>query len=135
MDIAYAKNGDVHIAYTILGDGPIDLVYTNGIFSNLDVMWEDPSYRRFCERLASFSRLIRFDRRGQGLSDPVLSGPVPPLEQQVADILAVMNAARSRRAALWAGGDGCQVAMLCAAMHPDRVTALVLKGLSRGSGK
>ena len=66
--ISYARNGDVHIAYTVLGDGPIDLVYTNGIFSNLDVMWEDPHWSRYADRLASFSRLIVFDMRGIGVS-------------------------------------------------------------------
>ncbi|HZC31325.1 MAG TPA: hypothetical protein VE261_07370 [Gaiellaceae bacterium] len=75
MDIAYARNGDVHIAFTVLGDGPIDLVYTNGIFSNLDVLWEQPLWAHYADRLASFSRLIVFDMRGVGLSD---RGPEPP---------------------------------------------------------
>jgi pimeloyl-ACP methyl ester carboxylesterase len=93
--IAYARNGDVQIAYTVLGDGPIDLVYTNGIWSNLDTLWEEPRWVRYAERLASFSRLIMFDMRGIGLSDP---GPEPPLiELQMDDVRAVMDAAGSKR--------------------------------------
>jgi len=67
----YAKNGDVYIAYETLGDGPIDLVWVNGSITNLDIQWEEPRYCRFCERLASFTRLIRYDKRGMGLSDRV----------------------------------------------------------------
>jgi pimeloyl-ACP methyl ester carboxylesterase len=126
--VRYADADGVSIAYEVLGGGGIDVVVVNGLMGGLVASVLDPKVRAHDEWLAAFSRLIRFDRRGQGLSDPVLSGPVSPLEQQVVDIVAVMNAAGSRRAALWAGGDGCQVAMLCAAMHPDRVSALVLNG-------
>jgi pimeloyl-ACP methyl ester carboxylesterase len=77
VDVAYARSGDVHIAYTVLGDGPIDLVYTNGIWSNLEALWEEPRWVRYAERLASFSRLIVFDMRGVGLSDRGRRAAVP----------------------------------------------------------
>jgi pimeloyl-ACP methyl ester carboxylesterase len=128
VDIAYAKNGDVHIAYTILGDGPIDLVYTNGIFSNLDVMWEDPHWARYADRLASFSRLIVFDMRGIGLSD---RGPEPPyLELQMDDLRAVMDAAGSETAAVMGIARGGSMTMLFAATYPERVRALILYAAS-----
>jgi pimeloyl-ACP methyl ester carboxylesterase len=122
--IEYAQNGDVHIAYTILGDGPIDLVYTNGIFSNLEVMWEDPHWTRYAERLASFCRLIVFDMRGIGLSD---RGPEPPyLELQMNDIGTVMDAAGTDAAAVFGVARGGAMTMLFAATYPERVRALVL---------
>jgi pimeloyl-ACP methyl ester carboxylesterase len=123
-EIRYAKNGDVHIAYTIVGDGPIDLVYTTGIFSNLDVMWEEPRWARYLDRLASFSRLILFDMRGVGLSD---RGPEPPfLELQMDDLRAVMDAASSETAAIFGGARGGAMTILFAATYPERVRALVL---------
>src|SRR5437764_9340312 len=122
--ISYARNGDVHIAYTVLGGGPIDLVYTNGIFSNLDVMWEEPHWSRYAERLASFSRLIVFDMRGIGLSD---HGPEPPvLELQMDDVRAVMDAAGSESAAIYGVARGGAMMMLFAASFPERVRALIL---------
>lgn len=124
MDVEYARNGDVHIAYTILGDGPIDLVYTNGIWSNLDVLWEEPRWVRYANRLAAFSRLIVFDMRGVGLSD---RGSDPPLiELMRDDVGAVMDAAGSETAALFGAGRGGSAAMVFAATHPERVRALVL---------
>ena len=72
--IAYARSGDVHVAYQVVGDGPIDIVLVGGFVTNLEVLWENPGYRRFCERLASFSRLLLFDKRGMGLSDRVEAG-------------------------------------------------------------
>jgi pimeloyl-ACP methyl ester carboxylesterase len=126
--ISYARNGDVHIAYTVLGDGPIDLVYTNGIFSNLDVMWEDVHWSRYADRLASFSRLIVFDMRGIGLSD---RGPeIPYLELQMDDIRSVMDAAGSETAALFGAARGGAMTMLFAATYPERVRALVLYAAS-----
>jgi len=128
VDIAYAKNGDVHIAYTVLGDGPIDLVYTNGIFSNLDVMWEDPNWTHYADRLAAFSRLIVFDMRGVGLSD---RGPEPPyLELQMDDLRAVMDAAGSETAAVMGVARGGSMSMLFAATYPERVRALILYAAS-----
>ena len=124
MDVAYARSGDVHIAYTVLGDGPIDLVYTNGIWSNLEALWEEPRWVRYAERLASFSRLIVFDMRGVGLSDR--GGEPPFLELMVEDAGAVMDAASSETAALFAASRAGVMAMLFAATHPERVRALVL---------
>jgi pimeloyl-ACP methyl ester carboxylesterase len=122
--IDYARNGDVHIAYTVLGDGPIDLVYTNGIWSNLDTLWEEPRWVRYAERLAAFSRLIVFDMRGIGLSD---RGSEPPLiELQMDDVRAVMDAAGSESAAIYGAARGGAMMMLFAATYPERVRALVL---------
>ena len=114
----------MQIAYTVLGDGPIDLVYTNGIWSNLDTLWEEPRWVRYAERLASFSRLIMFDMRGIGLSD---RGPGPPLiELQMDDVRAVMDAAGSESAAIYGAARGGAMMMLFAATYPERVRALVL---------
>jgi class 3 adenylate cyclase len=108
----------------VLGDGPIDLVYTNGIWSNLEALWEEPRWVRYAERLASFSRLIVFDMRGVGLSDR--GGEPPFLELMVEDAGAVMDAASSETAALFGAGRAGVMAMLFAATHPERVRALVL---------
>ena len=125
-EVRYARNGDVHIAYTVVGDGPIDLVYTTGIWSNLDIMWEEPRWARHLDRLASFSRLIIFDMRGVGLSD---RGSEPPfLELQMDDVGAVMDAARAESAAVFGGARGGAMTMLFAATYPERVRALILYG-------
>lgn len=124
MDVAYARSGDVHIAYTVFGDGPMDLVYSNGIWSNLEALWEEPRWVRYAERLASFSRLIVFDMRGVGLSDR--GGEPPFLELMVDDAGAVMDAASSETAALFGASRAGVMAMLFAATHPERVRALVL---------
>jgi class 3 adenylate cyclase len=121
----YAHSGDIEIAYQILGDGPIDLVYVAGAITHLDVMWEDPSYRRFCERLASFSRLISFDKRGMGLSDRVR---IATLEERMDDVRAVMDAAGSERAALLGVSEGGPMSILFAATYPERTRALILWG-------
>ena len=123
-DPRYARSGDVHIAYQVVGDGPIDLVYTPGIWSNLDVMWEWPAWSRYLERLAGFARLIPFDMRGVGLSD---RGTEPPLlELQMEDVGAVMDAAGSQSAVIFGGARGAATCALFAASHPDRTRALVL---------
>lgn len=120
----YARNGSVHIAYQVVGDGPVDLVYSPGIWSNLDVMWEWPAWADYLRRLASFSRLILFDMRGVGLSD---RGYEPPtLELQMDDIGAVMDATGSASAAVFGGARAGAMAALFAASHPDRTRALVL---------
>ena len=125
-EVRYAINDGVHIAYTVIGDGPVDVVYTSGIWSNLDVMWEEPRWARFLDRLASFSRLIVFDMRGVGLSD---RGNEPPfLETQMDDLSAVMTAAGSEKAVIFGGARGGLMAMLFAATHPERTKALVLYG-------
>jgi len=122
--IRYAVNGDVHIAYQVVGEGPIDLVYTPGIWSNLEVMWEWPAWARYLERLASFSRLILFDMRGIGLSD---RGSQPPiLELQADDLRAVMDAAGCESAALFGGARGSSMTLLFASGYPERVRALIL---------
>jgi class 3 adenylate cyclase/pimeloyl-ACP methyl ester carboxylesterase len=123
-EVRYARNGDVSIAYQIVGDGPIDLVYAPGIWSNLDVMWEEPRWARFLERLASFSRLIMFDMRGIGLSD--LGDEPPVLEVQMDDLRAVMDAAGCDRPALFGGARGGAMTLLFAGSHPERTRALVL---------
>ncbi len=123
-EIRYADNAGVRIAYTVVGDGPIDLVHTTGIWSNLDIMWEDPRWARYLDRLASFSRLVLFDMRGVGLSD---RGPEPPfLEPQMDDVRAVMDAAGSECAAVFGGARGGAMTMLFAATYPERTSALVL---------
>jgi pimeloyl-ACP methyl ester carboxylesterase len=120
----YAVNGGVHIAYQVVGEGPVDLVYSPGIWSNLDVMWEWPAWARYLERLAAFSRLILFDMRGVGLSD---RGPEPPtLECQMDDVGAVMDAVGSETAAVFGGARATAMTMLFAASHPERTRALVL---------
>lgn len=123
-DPCYALSDQAYIAYQVLGDGPVDLVYTPGIWSNLDVMWEWPSWDRYLKRLASFSRLILFDMRGVGLSD---RGPEPPtLELQMDDVGAVMDAAGSQAAVVFGGARGAAMTMLFAASHPERTRALIL---------
>jgi class 3 adenylate cyclase/alpha-beta hydrolase superfamily lysophospholipase len=120
----YARSGELHIAYQVVGDGPIDLVYVPSWISQVEHYWEEPSVARYFNRLASFSRLIMFDRRGSGLSDPVASAPT--LEEQMDDVVAVMDAAGAERAAVFALLEGGAMAALFAATHPERTTALVL---------
>lgn len=124
----YARSGDVNIAYQVAGDGPRDLVYVMGWVSHLDLFWEDPSYARFLNRLASFSRLILFDKRGTGLSDRVSISDLPTLEQRMDDVRAVMDAAGSDQAALFGVSEGGPMSALFAATYPDRTTALILYG-------
>src|SRR5919108_6319989 len=87
----YAKSGDVHVAYQLLGEGPVNLVFVPGFVSHVEHFWEDPSLARFLRRLASFSRLVFFDKRGTGLSDRVSEGGVPTLEERMDDVRAVMD--------------------------------------------
>ena len=122
----YAKSGDASIAFQVLGEGPLDLVLVLGYATHLDVQWESPLFARFFDRIASFARLILFDKRGTGLSDPVKS--VPTLEQRVDDVRAVMDAAGSERAAFFGVSEGAPMSVLFAAEHPDRTRALVLHG-------
>ncbi len=120
----YARSGELHIAYQVIGDGPIDLVFVPSWISQVEHYWEEPIVARYFERLASFSRLIMFDRRGSGLSDPVARAPT--LEEQMDDVVAVMDAAGSERAAVFALLEGGAMAILFAATHPERATALIL---------
>jgi class 3 adenylate cyclase/pimeloyl-ACP methyl ester carboxylesterase len=120
----YARSGDVHIAYQVVGQSPIDLVYVPSWISHVEHYWEEPTIARYFGRLASFSRLILFDRRGSGLSDPVVRAPT--LEEQMDDVVAVMDAADCARAAVLAQLEGGAMASLFAATHPERTSALIL---------
>src|SRR3954451_19932548 len=120
----YAKAGDVHIAWSELGDGPTDLVFCSAYVSHVEHLMAHPLPAAIFERLARFSRVILFDRRGSGLSDRVLSAPT--LEEQMEDILVVMDAAGSERGALMGFTGGGPLAILAAATHPSRCSALVL---------
>lgn len=124
----YARSGDVNIAYQVVGEGPLDLVYVPGWVSNIELMWDEPGFARFLRRLASFSRLILFDKRGTGLSDRVPNADLPSLEQRMDDVRAVMDAAGSERAALVGHSEGGTMCLLFAATYPQRVSALVLVG-------
>ncbi len=123
--IQYAANGDVHLAYQVLGDGPLDLVFVAGAITNLDVLWEMSDYRRACERLASFSRLILFDKRGMGLSDRVRVGT---LEERMDDVRAILDAVGSKTTVLMGVSEGGPMSILFAATYPERTRGLVLCG-------
>jgi class 3 adenylate cyclase/pimeloyl-ACP methyl ester carboxylesterase len=122
----YAKSGDTYIAYQVMGEGPIDLVLVPGIISHVEIQLEMPLTARFFARLASFARLIRFDKRGTGLSDR-LHG-IPTLEERMDDVRAVMDAAGSPRAAVLGFSDGAPMSILFAATYPQRTSALILYG-------
>jgi pimeloyl-ACP methyl ester carboxylesterase/class 3 adenylate cyclase len=122
----YAKSGDASIAFQVVGEGPIDLVLVLGFATHVELQWESPPFAHFFERISSFSRLIIFDKRGTGLSDPVTEAPT--LEERIDDVRAVMDAAGSERAALFGISEGGPMSVLFAATHPDRVIALVLHG-------
>jgi len=124
----YARSGDLHIAYQVVGDGPIDLVWVPGWFSHVEQSWEWHEIASFFERLASFSRLILFDKRGTGLSDPVPVDQPATIEQRMDDVRAVMDAAGSERAALLGLSEGGPMSMVFAATHPERTQALILTG-------
>lgn len=125
-DTRYARSGDLSIAYQVLGAGPFDLLVVPGFVSHLEQAWEDPSYARFLQQLASFSRLILLDKRGTGLSDRV--GGIPTLEERMDDVRAVMDAAGCERAALFGISEGGAMGVLFAATYPERASALILYG-------
>ena len=132
-DVHYAKTPQgVHIAYQVVGDGPIDLLFVPGYASNLQWQWELPSYARFLERLASFSRLIIVDRRGAGLSDRFSPEDLPPLEDLADDLEVVLDAVGSTRAALFGAEDGGLICCMLAARRPDRISALIVYGMDPG---
>jgi pimeloyl-ACP methyl ester carboxylesterase len=122
----YARSGDVSIAYQVSGRGPFDLIFVPGFVSNLDVLWETPGFSDLFDRLGRFSRLIRFDKRGTGLSDRVAG--IPNLDERMDDVRAVMDAAGSSRAALFGISEGGIMSLLFAATYPERARALVLYG-------
>jgi class 3 adenylate cyclase len=130
----YVKSGDVHIAYQVLGQGPIDLIFIPGWVTHLELAWESPHQSRFLRRLASFSRLILFDKRGVGLSDRVPPNQLPILEERMDDVRAVMDAAGSERAALLGISEGGAMSALFAATYPERSAALILYGAYARSG-
>jgi pimeloyl-ACP methyl ester carboxylesterase len=124
-EVRYARSGDVHIAYQVLGEGAIDLVFVMGWLTNLETYWELPGYRRFMQRLAGFTRLILFDKRGMGLSDRTMIGT---LEERMDDVRAVMDAVGSERAVLLGVSEGAPLSMLFAASHPERTAGLIFVG-------
>jgi class 3 adenylate cyclase/pimeloyl-ACP methyl ester carboxylesterase len=124
LDIRYARSGGVAIAYQVVGDGDVDLVYVPDYVSNLVFGWEIPRLRRFYERLARSFRLILFDKRGTGLSDP--GGNFPALETRMDDVRAVLDAVGSSRAVVFGAQDGCSMAALYAATYPERTQSLIL---------
>jgi pimeloyl-ACP methyl ester carboxylesterase len=124
--IRFARSGDIDVAYRVVGDGPLDLVCVEGAYTHLEIGWELPQYRRYCERLAEFTRLILFDKRGMGMSDRVPGATT--LEERMDDIRAVMDAAGSERAAVLGESEGGPLSMLFAAAHPERTVSLVLQG-------
>jgi pimeloyl-ACP methyl ester carboxylesterase/class 3 adenylate cyclase len=125
-DVQYARSGSVNIAYEVIGDGPLDIVLVAGFVSHLDNDWDHPVSAGFLERLASFSRLIRFDKRGTGLSDRNVG--LPDLETRMDDVRAVMDAAGSESAILFGYSEGGPMSVLFAATYPERVRSLILYG-------
>ncbi len=124
----YALSGDVHIAYQVVGDGPFDLVFVPGFVTHMELQWRLPGFGEFLGHLGSFSRLIRFDKRGTGMSDPVAGAP--SLETRMDDVRAVMDAVGSRRAAFYGLSEGAAMSVLFAATYPERTAALVLRSCS-----
>lgn len=124
----YAQSAGAKIAYQVSGEGPCDLVLVPGLVSHLDMQWQDLRYRRFVTALGHLCRVIRFDKRGTGLSDP--AGTLPSMDERVVDLAAVMDAAESRTAVLFGVSDGGRGAIALAAAHPGRVLGLILYGTS-----
>jgi pimeloyl-ACP methyl ester carboxylesterase len=125
----YAKSGDVNIAYQVVGEGPLDLIYVPGWISNVELMWEEPAHAHVLGRLAGFSRLILFDKRGTGLSDPVPLDRLPSLEERMDDVRVVLDAVGCERATLFGFSEGGLMSALFAATYPERIIALVLYGI------
>lgn len=124
----YVQNGDVNIAYQVIGDGDLDIVFVMGWVSHLEYFWEEPHFAAFLSRLASFSRLILFDKRGTGLSDRVPLSELPTLEQRMEDVRVVMDAVGSERAVLIGVSEGGPMCSLFAATYPEKTSALVMIG-------
>jgi pimeloyl-ACP methyl ester carboxylesterase len=122
----FARNGDVHLAYQTVGTGPIDILLVDTWVHHVEAIWDFPDFARFLRRLSSFGRLIHFDCRGTGLSDPVPLDKLPDFDTQVEDVVAVLDAAGSEKPAVLGTNDGTLVAMLLAAAHPERCRSLVL---------
>jgi pimeloyl-ACP methyl ester carboxylesterase len=126
--VSYARSGSVNIAYQVIGSGPIDVVFVMGWVSHLEYFWNEPTFASFLTRLSSMSRLILFDKRGTGLSDPVPISELPTLEQRMADVQAVMDAAGSRRAVLMGVSEGGPLCALFAATQPEATAGLIMIG-------
>src|SRR5688572_26379945 len=122
----YARLSELHLAYQVLGEGPPDILLLDQWFSHMEAQWDVRPLAAFREHLASFGRLIMFDKRGTGMSDPIPTSALPTLEEFMADIPAVLDAVGSERAALIANLGGGILAVLFAAAHPERVSSLVL---------
>jgi pimeloyl-ACP methyl ester carboxylesterase len=125
----YTKSGDYNIAYQVIGEGDLELLWIPGFVSNVELAWEEPLLARYLNRLSRFSRLILFDKRGTGLSDRVPRDELPSLEERMDDVIAVLEAVGSRRAAVMGHSEGGNLAALYAATHPERVIALVTTGI------
>src|SRR5690348_13781765 len=119
----YARSGNYSIAYQVVGEGPFDLLWVPGFVSNVELAWEEPLLARFLDRLASFSRLVLFDKRGTGMSDRLSIEQLPTLEDRLEDVIAVLDAAGSERTALFGHSEGGNLAVLFAATHPSRTVA------------
>ena len=126
LDIQFARSDDVNVAYHVVGGGPVDIVYVQGAWSHLEVQWELPAYRRFCELLGEFARVILFDKRGMGMSDRVPGAT--PLDVRMDDIRAVLDAAGGDSASLIGASEGGPLSLLFAAAHPERTRSLILMG-------
>ena len=126
VETRYAKTGDIHIAYQVVGDGPIDIVLAAEFWHSIEVQWDQPDLAAFLERLASFGRLICFDQRGSGVSDPVALDELTSLDLWMDDINVVMDEVRSQNAVLYGIGGGGTMSMLFAATYPQRVSGLIL---------
>jgi len=126
VETRYARSGDVHIAYQAVGDGPFDLIFVPGFVTHLELNWKLPGMAASQLQMAAFSRMVRFDKRGTGMSDPVSGAPT--LEQRMDDVRAVLDAVGSRRAAFYGIAEGASLAILFAATYPERTAALVLRG-------
>jgi class 3 adenylate cyclase len=125
----FCKADGLNIAYQVVGDGPFDLVFIPGFVSNVELAWDEPHFAAFLSRLASFSRLILFDKRGTGMSDRVPPDALPSLEERLDDLLAVLDAAGSTRPALFSHSEGANMAVLFAATYPERTRALIAAGI------
>lgn len=124
----YVRAGEVHIAYQVVGDGPIDLLFVPGWVSNIELVWEEPRQADFLRRLSEFSRLVLFDKRGTGVSDPVPADRPPTLEDRLADANAVLESISSNQTAVFGFSEGGSTSALFAATYPERTSALVLWG-------
>jgi pimeloyl-ACP methyl ester carboxylesterase len=122
----YAKSGDVHVAYQVFGNGPINLIMVPGFVSNIENYWDQPDLARFLNQLGSYARVVTFDKRGTGMSDRVAE--LPGLDQRMDDLRAVMDAAGMEQAALLGVSEGAPLSVLFAATYPHRCRALVLYG-------